>query len=77
MSKKKYVSVLVYTNEDGNKIPKEIVYNEQKFVIDRVIGVKNCASFKVGGIGERYNIVIGDKTTYLFYENGKWFVEEK
>ena len=74
---KKYVKVSVEVDEYGNKVPKIIVYNDQKFEIDYVLGVKNCVSFKVGGIGERYTIRIKGNTTYLFFENGKWFVEEK
>jgi hypothetical protein len=32
---------------------------------------------KVGGVGERYKVRINGKETYIFFENGKWFVEEK
>jgi hypothetical protein len=32
---------------------------------------------KVGGVGERYTVRIKGKETYLFFENNKWFVEEK
>jgi hypothetical protein len=74
---KKYVQVLVVVDEDGRKKPKSIVYNDKMFVIDKVLSVKNCPSFKVGGIGERYTIRIGGKETYLYFENGRWFVEEK
>ena len=75
--KKKYVDVYVFVDECGNKTPREIVYNDRTFVVDRVLDKKNCASFKVGGIGERYTIRIGENTTYLYCEGGKWFVEEK
>ena len=74
---KKYVGVLVDIDQNGKQTPKEIVYNDTKYVIDRVLGVKNCVSFKVGGIGERYTIRINNHETYLFCENGRWFVEEK
>ena len=75
--KKKYVDVYVFIDGDGNKTPRQIVYNDRTFVVDRVLDKKNCASFKVGGIGERYTIRIGENTTYLYFEDGKWFVEEK
>lgn len=74
---KKFVKVEVITDEIGKKTPKKIIYNDKSFVIDKVIDVQNRASFKVGGIGERYRIRIGENETYLFFENGKWFVEEK
>lgn len=75
--RKKYVDVCVYVDESGKKTPKSIVYNDKTFEIDRVLDIKNCASFKVGGIGERYTIRIGQSTTYLYLEGGRWFVEEK
>lgn len=74
---KKYVKVSVDIDEDGRKKPRTIIYNEKVFEIDKVLGVKNCASFKVGGIGERYTVRINGRETYLFFENGRWFVEEK
>ena len=74
---KKWVAVSANIDECGNKTPTSIVYNEQRFEIDRVLDVKSCPSFKVGGIGERYTVRIGNNTTYLFCERGRWFVEEK
>jgi len=77
MRNKKFVKVIVEMNEDGLKTPKSLVYNDKVFEIDKVLEVKNCASFKVGGIGERYRIRIGNNITYIYCENGRWFVEEK
>ena len=74
---KKFVKVVLESDENGKKTPRSITYNDRVFEIDRVLDVRNCASFKVGGIGERYTIRIGGNTTYLFFENGRWFVEEK
>ncbi len=74
---KKFVKCLVEFDEEGNKTPKQITFNDRVFEIDRVMQVKNCASFKVGGIGERYKIRIGQTITYIFFEEGKWFVEAK
>ena len=42
-----------------------------------MIFVKNRASLKVGGFGERYLIRINGQETYLFFEFDKWFVERK
>jgi hypothetical protein len=74
---KKYVKVSADIDENGKKTPRTIVYNDEAFEIDKVLEVKNCASFKVGGIGERYTIRVRGKTTYIYFENGRWFVEEK
>ena len=75
--KKKYVKVYLEIDENGKKTPKVIIYNDQKFEVDRVIDIKNCPSMKVGGVGERYKVRIQGKETYIFFENNKWFVEEK
>lgn len=74
---KTFVKVTSITDENGKKTPQSLVFHDEEYVIDKVLEVKNCASFKVGGIGERYKVRIGDNTTYLFYEKGKWFVEER
>lgn len=75
---KKYVEVIVKFRVDGTKIPLAIVWHDgTKYTIDRVLEVKNRASLKVGGFGERYTIRINNNTTYLYFEFDKWFVEEK
>lgn len=76
---KKYVSVLVVFVEDGKKIPKEIYFDDKKYEITKVIDVCNSASLKVGGIGQRYTVMINNVITHIFYESetGQWFVEAK
>lgn len=74
---KRYVKVLAEIDENGKKTPKAITFDDRIFEIDRVVDIKNCASMKVGGVGERYTIKINNHTTYLFFENNKWFVEAK
>ena len=75
--KKTYVKVLAEIDENGKKTPKIVVFKDKAYDIDRVIDMKPCVSMKVGGVGERYTIRINGKETYIFYEQGKWFVEEK
>ena len=74
---KKYVKVILEIDENGKKTPKTIVYNDKEYSVDRVIDIRPCVSMKVRGIGERYTVRIGGKETYIFFENNKWFVEEK
>ena len=38
---------------------------------------KRCAARKVGGTGIRYTVSISGQETYLFEDEGKWFVEAK
>ena len=76
---KKYVSVIVEFDYEGNKVPKKIILDDEIFEIDKVLDVSNSASLKVGGIGERFKIKINSSITHLFYEREteKWFVELK
>ena len=75
---KQFVEVVVKFLIDGTKVPLSIKWiNNEIFKIDKVVEVKNRASLKVGGFGERYLIRINGKETYLFFEFDKWFVERK
>lgn len=47
------------------------------YEVDRLKQVCRAASLKVGGCGMRYTIVVCGKETYIFEEDGKWFVEAK
>ena len=49
----------------------------KEFEIDEVVDVRRAASLKAGGAGIRYTIRIGDRRTYLFLEEDKWFVERR
>ena len=77
MRYKKWVSVTAEIDECGEVRPKMIKFDDTMYEIDKVLEIKNCASFKVGGFGKRYTIRIGNNNTYLYCENGRWFVEEK
>lgn len=78
MAKKVYVDVIVREDREGNKRPLTIFFEDNKrFDIDRVIQVKRCAARKVGGSGIRYTVRVLGKETYLFEDDGRWFVEAK
>ena len=81
MARKVFVDVIVRENKDGRKRPMSLVFEDGKsgksYVIDRLIQVKRCAAMKVGGTGIRYTVSISGKETYLFEDEGKWFVEAK
>lgn len=74
---KKYVKVIAEIDECGKKTPKTIIFDDKIYEVDRVLDMKKCASMKVGGVGERYSVRIGNNTTFLYYEKDKWFVECK
>lgn len=77
MIKKKWVSVTAEIDEDGNKKPTAIKFDDSVYLIDKVVDVKLRPSFKAGGVGERYTIMISGQMTYVYCEGGRWFVEEK
>ena len=76
--RKHYVEVLARIDEEGVVTPVSITWDDGRtFEIDRILDMRQATSLKVGGTGMRYLVRIGHATTYLFYENPRWFVEEK
>jgi len=78
MMRKVFVEVIVKYTKDGRKIPLKVIWEDgRKFSVDRVNDIRPAASLKVGGQGLRYQCRIEGKDTYLWLEDGKWFVEGK
>ena len=76
--KKEYVSILAQIHMDGSIQPLCILLEDgRKFDIDEVKDKSRAASLKAGGCGIRYTIRVGARSTYLFDEDGKWFVEKR
>lgn len=74
---KEYVQVLACFDEEGRITPRVIKYRDRRFPIDAVLEAVPAASLRAGGAGMRYRIRIAGKETYLFDEEGRWFVEAK
>lgn len=78
MSRKVYVKVLSETDEEGNISPIEITWEDgRSYIIDKVTDIRRAYAGKVGGTAMRYSVRIAGKDTYIFKEDGKWFVESK
>jgi hypothetical protein len=76
--RKVFIDIVVKVKKDGTLIPLSIEWEDGKtYEIDRVLESKKAASLKVGGCGLRFTLKIHGKQTYVFYEDGKWFVEAK
>ena len=74
--KKEYVSIFAQIHSDGSIQPLGILLEDgRKYDIDEVKDKCRAASLKAGGCGIRYTIRIGARDTYLFDEDGRWFVE--
>ena len=48
-----------------------------KYKINKVIDQRRAAATKVGGSGIRYTIIVSGHQTFLFEDEGKWFVESR
>lgn len=76
--RKKYVPVIVRFEAEGNLRPLMIEFDEShKYPVDRVLDVRRAACESVGGVGDRYTCRIQGQECYLWFEKGRWFVEEK
>ena len=75
---KVYVDVVAHIDSSGDVTPLTVIWeNGKHFEIDRVYNVQRAYATKVGGTGIRYEISVSGKRTYLFEDDGKWFVEAK
>ena len=64
-------------DEDGRIRPLSIQwYDGHTYAIDDVLDVRRSSARRVGGDGICYTVRIGTKSTYLYYEDPRWFVEE-
>lgn len=75
---KKFVPVIVRFDEEGQRRPLEIEYDEGHWYhIDKILDKKRAACYEVGGVGIRYTCQILGKITYLWEEKDRWFVVSK
>lgn len=73
-----YVRVIVEYDEEGGVCPLSIRWEDgRKFRVDRILDVRRAAATKAGGQGMRYTCRIMGRETYLFEDNGRWFVETR
>ena len=78
MPKKVYVNVTAEFSEDGKIIPRSFRWEDGNiYEIDRVLDIRPAASLKVGGQGLRYTCRIKGKQSFMFLEDGRWFMEGK
>ena len=87
MDSKVYVQVNADFNADGVMLPRVLIWEDgEKYVVDRVVDIRQAAARKAGGQGDRYTIEVRGQISYLFFERvpqltgnviGRWFVERK
>lgn len=78
MARRAYVKVIVEYDPDGSIRPLFVEWEDgRKFEVDRLLDVRRAAATKAGGQGMRYTVRICGRETYLFEDDGRWFVEAK
>jgi hypothetical protein len=78
MTRKVFVTVRAEHDTNGHIKPLSITWEDGRvFEVDRILDVRQAASLKAGGTGIRYTCRICGKETYLFDDEGRWFVEAK
>ena len=78
MAYRAYVKVILAVDETGKVRPLSIEWEDGRiFYVDRLLDVRRAASTKVGGQGMRYTVRIMGRETYLFEDEGRWFVEAR
>ena len=75
---KVFVHVTLDVGRDGGIRPLTIEWLDgHVYEVDKLKDVRRAASTKVGGGGMRYTVQIAGRDTFLFHEEGKWYVESK
>lgn len=78
MSRRVYVKVIVEYDENGKIRPLSVEWEDgHVFGVDRLLDVRRAAATKAGGHGMRYTVRINGHETYIFQDDGRWFVESK
>lgn len=76
--RKVYVEVQLTVSPEGDIRPNTIKFEDGTvYEIDRLRHRCRAHATKVGGTGIRYTVVIRGQETYLFEDDGKWFVEAR
>ena len=78
MARRAYVKVVVEVSPEGKVRPLDVEWEDgRRFEVDRLLDVRRAAATKAGGQGMRYTVRILGRETYLFEDEGRWFVEAR
>jgi len=78
VARRVYVRVIVECDPDGRIRPLSVEWEDgQRFEVDRLLDVRRAAATRAGGQGMRYTVRICGHETYIFEDDGRWFVEAK
>lgn len=75
---KKYVGVILEVSEVGLMTPLYVIYEGERFKIDRVCERRMAPPAHVGAaLTKRYTLSLGGAVRYLYEEEGRYFVEKQ
>lgn len=75
--RKVFVKVTLKQDVDGHKIPLSIKWkNGTVYNVDKLSDVRHFSSVPTE-TETRYTVLIGQRHTYLFEKNNRWYVEAK
>lgn len=78
MARRTYVKVTLEVSPEGGVRPLTVEWEDgRSFEVDRLLDVRRAAATKAGGQGMRYTVRILGRETYLFEDEGRWFVEAR
>ena len=78
MARRAYVKVVVEVSTEGRVRPLSVEWEDGRcFEVDRLLDVRLAAATQAGGQGMRYTVRILGRETYLFEDEGRWFVEAR
>lgn len=78
MNRKVFVDVVLLQDKDGKSRPLRIRWEDGTvYTVERLINRCRSVSRSTGGEGMRYTVQINGRETFIFEENGRWFVEAK
>ncbi|NJP39499.1 hypothetical protein HCH52_00270 [Oscillospiraceae bacterium HV4-5-C5C] len=73
---KRYLPVKVLYDCNGVMTPQSFQWAGQEILVDRVLAVRREASQIAGAAGIRYVCRVLGRQLSLWYEDGRWFVEQ-
>ena len=78
MARRAYVKVVAEFSAEGALKPLSVEWEDgRRFEVDKLLDVRRAVATKAGGQGMRYTVRISGHETYLFEDEGRWFVEAK
>ena len=78
MARRAYVKVVAEISPEGAVKPLSVEWEDgRRFEVDKLLDVRRAVATKAGGQGMRYTVRISGHETYLFEDEGRWFVEAR